>query len=254
MTAESLLIDLLHFSNSSDNQSFSVSDLLQDRLDPPRLDRELHQTSAKQAYAALKDPSLLLARLADRLRSEPVFLRQRHDRLLHLASSDSILELEPDLDTIRMHAVEILALSASLQDHPKDASIINNCRYIVNKIDCADDDPAYSPELVVEECPTCQARIKFESIHWARCANKHQFTRCGLTFLAVPAAHLSKSCSLCDVTYTHTLPGAQDLYPTTGGVNDDLLALPAVCARSSLADILQIACTVCVYCGGRFAG
>lgn len=130
-----------------------------------------------------------------------------------------------------------------------------------------------------EVCQICQELITFESVKWARCVKGHQFTRCGLTFLAMQKPGMSKSCTLCGMQYIdeYQLLGKrgakepEDIEMTdvrdpqldaNGGSGDDKTLrggwvelsngiYPAE-PEKSLSRILFAAFDRCVYCGGDF--
>ncbi|KAK3724536.1 hypothetical protein LTR37_001160 [Vermiconidia calcicola] len=52
-----------------------------------------------------------------------------------------------------------------------------------------------------EDCHICHKSIPFESVKWARCESGHQFSRCGLTFLAIEEPGITKYCNICSMQY-----------------------------------------------------
>ncbi|KAK5168985.1 uncharacterized protein LTR77_006294 [Saxophila tyrrhenica] len=153
-----------------------------------------------------------------------------------------------------------------------------------NESSDGDDVPAFR-----EECVICNEAIPFESIKWARCDGGHRFDRCGLTFLAIHAPGISKSCSICataffdewsllaiaqkadeDVVVTE-VEGEQSLLGNQEGTQNDEarstqqssgtepgdqswveVSQPSTEPAESLARILFAAFDKCVYCGGDF--
>jgi hypothetical protein len=140
-------------------------------------------------------------------------------------------------------------------------------------------------EIFEETCRICSETIPFESIKWARCKNGHQFSRCGLTFLAMQEPGISKQCTMCGTQFLNewTLPtlvrssedqdvdmadapgeneprgeetadrGNGNTGIVTGGNWVHVVKKAAQAEPDgSLARILFAAFDKCVYCGGNF--
>lgn len=140
-------------------------------------------------------------------------------------------------------------------------------------------EPTMTDNSHSELCQICSGAIAFESVKWARCEKGHQFTRCGLTFLAMQEPGLSKSCRICATQYMDEyqllgsggptepqdvqvtdMPDAQqreDGEPAAdetmgGGWVQVLRGGQFTGPEGSLARILFAAFDRCVYCGGTF--
>ena len=139
-----------------------------------------------------------------------------------------------------------------------------------------------------EECSICKLAVPFESIKWARCEKGHQFSRCGLTFLAIQQPGLSKHCTICrteflnetympelasstgddDVDMVDVLEEEEALQenPTTNGlaysphgqasksgwVQVSKIHAGSIEPAASFARMLFAAFDTCIYCGGKF--
>ncbi|KAL5447402.1 hypothetical protein PMIN06_007485 [Paraphaeosphaeria minitans] len=96
-----------------------------------------------------------------------------------------------------------------------------------------------------DTCDFCSASIPLEDLDTARCANGHEFSRCGISFIAIQRPRISKACALCRTPYlSEEFVGAQEEDEEGGRLDGEV----------SLARALFLACDVCVYCGGKFTG
>ncbi len=153
-----------------------------------------------------------------------------------------------------------------------------------SKLQVGSEDTSAAP--LQEECRICKSYIELESIRWARCAEGHQFSRCGLTFLAIQEPGISKHCTLCDTQFFDewALPCLGKLNEAvkdgniemtdvpepkeSAATTDEAQPEPASTAdrgwvhvsspaakiepNNTLARILFAAFDNCIYCGGNF--
>ncbi|KAF2445474.1 hypothetical protein P171DRAFT_520254 [Karstenula rhodostoma CBS 690.94] len=96
-----------------------------------------------------------------------------------------------------------------------------------------------------DTCNFCAAEIPLEDLDTAWCTNGHEFSRCGISFVAIQRPRISKACALCRTPYlSEEFVGAQEQDEDGGRMEGEV----------SLARALFLACDVCVYCGGKFTG
>ena len=116
-----------------------------------------------------------------------------------------------------------------------------------------------------ETCEICSATIPFKDNTWARCQRGHQFgefqeaiscriltnghaVRCGLSYIAIQAPRISKSCGLCNREYLK--------FESLGAANVENQKNSADHTNQedqpTLAEYLFETFDVCIYCGGKF--
>lgn len=96
-----------------------------------------------------------------------------------------------------------------------------------------------------DTCDFCSAEIPMEDMDTARCANGHEFSRCGISFVAIQRPRISKACALCQTPYlSEEFVGAQEQDEDGARIEGEV----------SLARALFLASDVCLYCGGKFTG
>ena len=149
-------------------------------------------------------------------------------------------------------------------------------------------------QTIFEECEICGQRIGWGQFLDARCASGHGFgnccsllrnvfstntlvpARCSLTFFAIQAPGRSKYCGLCwkesllnaalngnsrpSTQTTNTVSFSQNTVENTLSYASSTLATEPVEAQEdiaqeyTLAQLLVVACDICIYCGGKFVG
>ncbi|KAL1595204.1 hypothetical protein SLS60_009892 [Paraconiothyrium brasiliense] len=138
---------------------------------------------------------------------------------------------------------------------PFSAEIVAHCRRVVGLLNAAmaGGDVAPAPTEPCDTCDFCSAEIPMEDLETATCQNGHEFSRCGLSFLAIQRPRISKACALCKTPYlSDEFVGLQEEGIEKGierGHSEEGSMQPV-----SLARALFAACDVCIYCGGKFTG
>lgn len=94
-----------------------------------------------------------------------------------------------------------------------------------------------------DQCDFCDAPIPFTDLATATCTNGHQFPRCGISFLAIQAPGITKSCGICST------PFLSEEFVEVQEVHEGAAQPPVTLSR-----VLFQACDVCIYCGGKFVG
>ncbi|KAF2687909.1 hypothetical protein K458DRAFT_414979 [Lentithecium fluviatile CBS 122367] len=206
--------------------------------------------------------------------------------------------------------------SEILSTHRQVTTLISTLMEVSPGTEDVSSDPAAillintAPGLEADICDLCDAVIPFTDLTMASCMNGHQYQRCGLSFLAIQAPRISKTCGICNTPFlrdefiaaqevesrlgsqtemgdaggygrrdgedasgagnAEQRVGAIDVEggeerPVREGMNgngngggaraevagkDYETGVPPV----SLARFLFLACDVCIYCGGKFAG
>ncbi|KAK7187472.1 hypothetical protein DPSP01_002588 [Paraphaeosphaeria sporulosa] len=168
--------------------------------------------------------------------------------------------LAPSLSTLLPRTLIAYSLATFVSVLPQSltratrfsAEIAQHHRRIVALVDTimAEGDEDYPREVVstpmqpCDTCDFCSASIPLEDLDTARCTNGHEFSRCGISFVAIQRPRISKACALCRTPYlSEEFVGAQE--------EDEL---GRVEGEVSLARALFLACDVCIYCGGKFTG
>ncbi|OCL10748.1 hypothetical protein AOQ84DRAFT_288628 [Glonium stellatum] len=214
-------------------------------------------------------------------------LRDRYDVLVSAICFPGVpTEVQHIMITLRV-AKEVLKLPNRLCDNSRlSKEILATYSILVSKLhELAGHDAAEPSDILdgeVEECDICGSPIKVESLDWARCAEGHQFARCGLSFLAIQAPGISKSCGICRKQFlkdefiaeeddielngaasaigtndTSTLDASGSTVTADTTTEGPSLVKQGESANGhyapmTLARLLFSACDVCIYCGGKF--
>lgn len=220
---------------------------------------------------------LCLRYIRAQLYYQPVPLRERLERMLHVA-----LQREPSHTLSRTGYLQVTKLVLGLpadiaEGSPLSGQILGAMHTMRGKLTstagaAATVDGGDLQQHLDEQCSICKVPLNFESVRWSRCSNGHQFSRCGLTFLSILQAGSSKTCGICGVQYLNenAIPGMRQTVKApvkegppqeTNGVaeaNGDAAAeekekeQDTIEPRMSLARLLFAACDKCLLCGGRF--
>ncbi|KAJ4347147.1 uncharacterized protein N0V89_011085 [Didymosphaeria variabile] len=138
---------------------------------------------------------------------------------------------------------------------PFSSEIAAHYRSVVNLINAAmaEGDVAPAPTEPCDTCDFCSADIPLEDLETATCQNGHEFSRCGLSFLAIQRPRISKACALCKTPYLSD----EFVWVQEEGREKSIERADSEEGRTqpvSLARALFAACDVCIYCGGKFTG
>lgn len=116
--------------------------------------------------------------------------------------------------------------------------------------------------LGAEQCVFCDAPIPFQDQAKAVCPNGHEFSRCGLSFLAIQSPGCTKTCGICSTRFLQD-EVILEVNAERGEADEDAEILeedrgqPLTTEgelRPTLARVLFLACDACIYCGGKFVG
>lgn len=231
--------------------------------------------SANDVGLSENSPVILLAQLRHTLYWTREVLQARMQHLVALALKDRSSAAECQRRIIKTLVDEVLRLSQKgLSSSRLSLEIISQHKMLVAKLDeqrLAVDEPGTAD--LDEHCAICGQGIPFESLKWAKCLNGHQFSRCGLSFIALQKSGQSKGCRLCGTQYLDAaqVPRFQHTPETSLGQRDDLQESASVESEAkghvddentnadaaepmdSLARVLFAACDACVLCGGTFS-
>ena len=221
--------------------------------------------------------------------------RDRYTTLISLCCTpDNKSDLERALIAYRLAATTAELPITHSRVNPFSSEILSSHHQVVQLIQSLLESPATGegsssepgpephPNVTVgnDTCDLCDAPIPFTDLKMAACMNGHQFPRCGLTFLAIQAPRITKSCGICDTVFlSDEFVKAQEGVKqgksgTDGRQNGDAMQVdgeeaiptneeaeghPGTSVQGgvssvSLARILFLACDVCIYCGGKFVG
>lgn len=135
------------------------------------------------------------------------------------------------------HRRAVLLINAAMESSPSSSSTF----------------PQLEP---CDTCDFCSADIPLDDLDTATCRNGHEFSRCGISFLAIQKPRISKYCGLCKTPYlSEEFVGAQEEGRGNGAEAVEGGAAEENGARVvSLSKALYAACDVCIYCGGKFTG
>jgi hypothetical protein len=156
--------------------------------------------------------------MPDRACLHPESVKDRYTILASLSCTpDTKLDLERTLLAYRL-ASTTLSLPTSLSlANPFSSEILSSHRQVIRLIQTLLELPASTendspnpanprslhPGVMVgnDTCDLCDAPIPFTDLDTAACLNGHQFPRCGLSFLAIQAPRITKSCGLCETVF-----------------------------------------------------
>jgi hypothetical protein len=142
----------------------------------------------------------------------PQSTKDRHTILIsQTCAPDAKNELERTLIAYRLAtALQNLPTSFShatpfsseiLSSHQQVIRLINS---LMGASDTTETDSSGLPSvsaLGTDTCDFCDAPIPLTDLNLAACTNGHQFKRCGLSFLAIQAPRITKTCGICDTVF-----------------------------------------------------
>lgn len=148
----------------------------------------------------------------------PESVKDRYTTLIALACTpDTRCDVERALiayrladATLKLPATHARANSFSseiLSSHQQVVRLIHSLLEPPATAEDGSSDPAVTPSLQTDvaigsdTCDLCDAPIPFTDLNMAACLNGHQFPRCGLSFLAIQAPKITKSCGICETQF-----------------------------------------------------
>jgi len=130
---------------------------------------------------------------------------------------DTKLDLERALIAYRLAAATLNLPNSISRANSFSSEILSSHQQVVQLIQslmeppgATENDPSDStkpsslhPGVAIgdDTCDLCDAPIPFADLDTAACLNGHQFSRCGLSFLAIQAPRITKSCGLCETVF-----------------------------------------------------
>ncbi|OCK79605.1 hypothetical protein K432DRAFT_329816 [Lepidopterella palustris CBS 459.81] len=225
-----------------------------------------------------EDPQYLIATLKQRVYFPTKTLQDRYQILVStICSPDMPTEIQHLMITHRI-SQEVLALPDYLCVGSKlSAKILTIISIVLEKLLELGGNPVpqSSAHLNTEKCDICDSPVNLESLDWAKCAQGHQFARCGLSFLAIQAPGISNFCGICKKQFlskeyimledqiirddTYNVGAEADVEVEDAATENRSATKEKSQANGrrqplSLARLLFAACDVCIYCGGKFVG
>lgn len=274
ISSETLLLSLLRFRENNLDVAFDPDKLAAQMLAATEVGPPSNQGMSVSVQTA--DSEIVTMELRMRILSDADATIRRYKRLITIAEDDSRGASTPDLEIIRRLTTETLRLPRSMCDQSRlSADIVRIYSIVLAKLDQREGKTSHMQSQLTradgEACTVCNKMLPFESLRWARCSNGHQFPRCSLTFLAIQAPGMTKSCVICnsqclneyliDSLVPHSPSGGEN----TGAKDDTAennggppgILTQGVVQREPMASLIRVlfaACDICIYCGGKFAG
>ncbi|KAF2273934.1 uncharacterized protein EI97DRAFT_382639 [Westerdykella ornata] len=257
---------------------------VEDHTDPPKLPVYNVGSSLTNLIAAFKHEVFF----------DPNTRRDRYEVLSsHICTPNHTADLTlPRLLIAFRLAQAVLRLPHSLSSsHPFSQSILLNHRRLVDLVQSLSSSsdlnqlnqqqqPDPESSHLTEPCTFCSTPIPFTDLNSAVCPNGHEFVRCGVSLRAIMAPGVMKKCGICGtaVLAEDAVLRAGDWEETEEdegsgeeeGQNEEEEG-EAEASRGSigeqgkqrqarddapinLAQLLFLACDVCIYCGGKYVG
>jgi hypothetical protein len=143
---------------------------------------------------------------------DPESIKDRHTILIsQTCTPDAKNDLERTLIAYRLAAATQKVPTSIAHATPFSSEIFSLHEQVVKLIEfvmdassIADDGSSEPPPLVTtatDTCDLCEAPIPLVDLNTAACANGHQFSRCGLSFVAIQAPAITKTCGICNTSF-----------------------------------------------------
>ncbi|KIW05516.1 uncharacterized protein PV09_03398 [Verruconis gallopava] len=245
-------------SASSEAIAFSAKWITKDLKTQPEKNKAtwalLDQIDKAMAAITIHEPDPATSSFKDLLYTSNSLTRLRYERILSLVTGHNDAAAEMEKQVLEHLAIKVLQVPPSRYTDSKHSRLVlSNLRRILVKLNLSTDK---AHDEACEKCDICMSSINFDEYAFAQCNKGHKFRRCALTFLAIQAPRISKSCGICGKQYLRSSHVENQNPAAVRGDDVDMIDASADASAPTipLTELLLTACIRCIYCGGKFVG